>query len=112
MLNNANSGLNSQILEALVAEALSTPNLANAIQADRNRVYRRCRKLEEAGLLSHSKEGRPGLYCVDCKEAITSDNYQTCQSEGHDIRACSLSTCIWALTTQAQANADNSQTVH
>ena len=91
--------LGNQVCQALGTGAISTKELATAVQADRAKVYRICRKLEKQGFLLRSPAVRPRLFCVDCRRVVASDNYVTCK--GHDIRRFLDDVCEWKLIPQA-----------
>ncbi|MBZ0088951.1 MAG: helix-turn-helix domain-containing protein [Thermoanaerobaculia bacterium] len=87
-------------LRALGRASVATPDVAGLLGLSKGQAYRICRKLEEEGLLESELGQHPGHYCVDCDTALTSENYQQCEEEGHDIRPLAIKVRIWKLTAR------------
>ncbi len=90
--------VNEQIRVALRDGPMSTHDLAAALALDHGKVYRRCCKLEEEGMLKSRLEVMDGpMYCVDEHKAITRADYEHCREEDHALRPMHKDVRIWEL---------------
>ncbi len=89
--------LDNRILESLTDGPLLTPQLADLLNIENKRIYRRCRWLEENGDLQSYRGQFRGLYCIDDEQIVTEDIYQDCLDNEHELR--SMSSRIWELVT-------------
>lgn len=70
--------IEENIIRGLEEEALSTSELADLIGEERNVVYRKCRRMEEKGILdSHiEKSDKLLFYCPLVETVLTGFNYK------------------------------------
>jgi len=88
----------ARIIDALSSEPVATRRLAESLKLPPPLIYRRCRKLEEGGLLeSHVEPGRRLLFCLTCKDVITKDNFDQCTTKGHQIVSFASKQRMWRL---------------
>ena len=99
MTTPASIKLANDILQALLTKPLSTKALAAAVNTTIGRVYHHCRRLEAQNRLSRDREFRHNLYCVDCKDVVTSAKYHTCVDGRHDIRGFPTPYLVWQLVS-------------
>jgi len=96
--NAADTDVNAQILAVLKEGALSTKQLALELGVAHATIYRRCRRLEERGLLkSKLAVGRGPMYCVDEDKVVDRSTYERCKEEEHDLRPIDKNERIWSL---------------
>jgi hypothetical protein len=92
-----------KILKALYDTELSTSEIAAVAGITKAQAYSRCRKLEDAGFVSSSvQETKRLLYCVDCQEVVTAENYESCRADEHDMRTFYAKVRFWTITSSGR----------
>ena len=98
MKDQKENGTDAAILKELSDGPMSTARIAEAIGEGHSRVYRRCRRLQDEVLISSTLvAGRRLLFCLDCEEVVTQENYPECVEQGHEFRVFRGKKRIWRL---------------
>ncbi len=101
-----NLELDNKIISTLKNGSLSTKEITKALSLDRAKIYRRCCWLEKHGFLKSTIETRTGLFCLDDMEVVTSECYQDCVDNNHDLRSSSIRARIWELAVLSESTSN------
>lgn len=93
------SDVDRNIINALAEGPLTTPELKELVGES---AYRRCRRLEDLGLLKSTMSVRYVLFCVECWEVVTQENHQDHEDHEDQLRNIPNNVRKWALTEKGQ----------
>ena len=93
------SDIDHNIINSLAEGPLTTPELKELVGQS---AYRRCRRMEDLGLLKSTMGVRYVLFCVECWEVVTQENHQDHEDHEDQLRNISNSVRKWMLTEEAQ----------
>ncbi len=82
----------------------STTDIAEKLERNRSLVMTDLKWLESHELVvSRTKQSpRKLLYCVDCDEVVTAENYESCRDDDHELRPFYPRIRVWRRTVKGR----------